>query len=353
MPGEDEEEAKRSHTKVTSYSAESPSGFTKDLLSLAELTPPEFKAILDLADTLKVERQQGRFNHQVPGTSLALMFERPSTRTRVSFEVGMFELGGHAVVLNSSDMQSSRGETVEDTGRVLSRYCQAIAARVVSHHTLELLAKASSIPVINALSDKYHPCQSIADVLTLRQYKKKLKGLKLAWVGDGNNVCNSLLIAASLVSADITVASPKKYQPMPEAISIARHQAEFNDSIVEIVESPVEALEGADAVFTDTFVSMGEDKEKSDRVKAFLPKYQVNEELMSIAKPDAIFLHCLPAHRGQEVTSSIIDGSHSVVWQEAENRLHTEKAILYSIMKRYAKSTKEKMFVNNRMSDDR
>ena len=182
---------------MTTYSGETPSGFTKDLLSLGELTASEFKSILDLADTFKVEREQGRFNHQVPGTSLALIFERPSTRTRVSFEVGMFELGGHAVVLNTSDMQSSRGETTEDTGRVLSRYCQAIAARVASHHTLESLAKASTVPVINALSDKYHPCQALADVLTLRQVKKKLKGLKIAWVGDGDNVCNSLLIAAS------------------------------------------------------------------------------------------------------------------------------------------------------------
>lgn len=336
---------------MTTYSTEHPTGFTKDLLSLSELTASEFKAILDLSDTFKAERSQGKFNHQVPGTSLALIFERPSTRTRVSFEVGMFELGGHAVVLNTSDMQSSRGETTEDTGRVLSRYCQAIAARVASHRTLEDLAKAAAVPVINALSDKYHPCQSIADVLTLRQYKKKLKGLKLAWVGDGNNVCNSLLIAASLVGADITVASPKNHEPLQEAVSIARHQAEFSNSIIEIGESPTEAVDGADAVFTDTFVSMGEDKEKSERIKTFLPKYQVNDSLMALAKPDAIFLHCLPAHRGQEVTASVIDGSHSVVWQEAENRLHVQKAVLYSILKRYAKSTKDRVFVNSRMPD--
>jgi ornithine carbamoyltransferase len=338
---------------VTIYQSESPSGFTKDLLSLGELTPSEFKALLDLADTFKVEREQRRFNHQVPGTTLAFLLERPSTRTRVSFEVGMFELGGHAVILNSSEMQTSRGETNADTARVLSRYCQAIAARVASHQTLEDYAKASSVPVINALSDKYHPCQAIADILTLRQYKRKLKGLKLAWVGDGNNVCNSLLIATSLCGADISVACPRKYEPLPEALSIARHQAEFSNSVIDVMKSPAEAVSGADAVFTDTFVSMGEDKEKRERLKEFLPDYQVNDDLISLAKPDAIFLHCLPAHRGEEVTASVIDGPHSVVWQEAENRLHVQKSILYSILKRYAKNAKDKVFVNSRLSDVR
>lgn len=338
---------------MTTYQSDTPTGFSKDLLSLGELTPSEFKAILDLADTFKVERDQRRFNHQVPGTSLALLLERPSTRTRVSFEVGMFELGGHAVVLNSSETQLARGESVEDTARVLSRYCQAIAARVASHQTLEDIAKASTVPVINALSDKYHPCQAIADTLTLRQFKRKLKGLKLAWVGDGNNVCNSMIIAASLCGAHISIACPKKYEPLPEALSIARHQSEFSDSIIEVIESPSEALAGADAVFTDTFVSMGEDKEKSERLKRFLPQYQVSDELMALAKPDAIFLHCLPAHRGQEVTASVIDGPQSVVWQEAENRLHVQKSILYSILKKYAKNAKDKLFVNNRLGEIR
>ena len=184
----------------------------------------------------------------------------------------MFELGGHSVVLNLGEMQSSRGETPEDTARVLSTFCQAIAARVASHQTLEKYANASIVPVINALSDKYHPCQSIADVLTIRQFKKKLKGVKIAWVGDGNNVCNSLLIAASLSGAHMSVACPKSYEPLPEALSIARHQSEFSGSIIEVMESPSEAVEGADAVVTDTFVSMGEDREKSERLKKFLPK---------------------------------------------------------------------------------
>lgn len=324
------------------------SGFSKDLLSLGELTSSEFKALLDLADTLKLEREQRRFNHQIPGTSLALIFERPSTRTRVSFEVGMFELGGHAIVLNTNEMQSSRGESQEDTARALSRFCQVIAARVGSHTTLEVFSRASTVPVINALSDLYHPCQSIADIQTVRQYKRKLKGIKIAWVGDGNNVCNSLLIAASLCGSNMSVACPAKYGPLQEAVSIARHQAEFSGSTIEIMRSPEEAVESADVVVTDTFISMGQDAEKEERLKKFLPEYQVDEAMMSMAKPDAIFMHCLPAHRGQEVTSGVIDGGQSVVWQEAENRLHSQKAVLYTLLKKYAKNPKEKMFVNSR-----
>ncbi|MGI0090605.1 MAG: ornithine carbamoyltransferase [Nitrososphaerales archaeon] len=336
---------------MTTYSSsDAPSGFSKDLLTLGELTPSEFKALLDLADTFKGEREQRKFNHQIPGTSMALLFERQSTRTRVSFEVGMFELGGHAVVLNASEMQTSRGESREDTARALSRFCQVIVARVVSHRTLEEYASASSVPVISALSDKYHPCQSLADAMTMRQYKRKLKGIKIAWIGDGNNVCNSLLIAASLSGAHMSVACPKKYVPLPEALSIAKHQSEFSGSVIEVMESPAEALDGADVVATDTFVSMGLDGERSERLKRFLPDYQVNDALMSIAKPDAIFMHCLPAHRGEEVTSSVIDGPQSVVWQEAENRLHVQKSALYTLLKKYAKNPKEKMFVNDRLS---
>ena len=333
---------------MTAYTQDAPSGFSKDLLSLSELTPSEFKSLIDLADTFKSDREQGRFSHQVPGTSLALLFERPSTRTRVSFEVGMFELGGHAVVLNTNELQASRGESPEDTARVLSRYCQVIAARVASHETLVRYSKAATVPVINSLSELYHPCQSIADIQTIRQYKRKIKGTKIAWIGDGNNVCNSLLIAASLSGADMAVACPKKYEPLSEALSFARIQSEYSGSVIDVMESPEEALEGADVVVTDTFVSMGNDAEKDERIKSFLPQYQVNEELMALAKPDAIFMHCLPAHRDQEVTSSVIDGPHSVVWQEAENRLHSQKAVLYTLLKKYAKSHKERMFVNSR-----
>lgn len=323
---------------MTTSTTRRPIGFKKNLLTLGELTSYEFKVILDLADTFKIERAQKRFKHQVPGTSLALIFERPSTRTRVSFEIGMFELGGHAVVLNTGEMQSSRGETPEDTASVLSRFCHAIAARVASHDTLEAYTKTSRVPVINALSDKYHPCQSLADMLTIRQYKRRLKGIKIAWIGDGNNVCNSLLIASALSGTHMSVACPKGYEPLPEALSISRGEAKDSGSIIEVMESPSAAVEGADVVVTDTFVSMGDDAEKKTRLKRFLPKYQVNDHLIAAAKKDAIFMHCLPAHRGEEVTDSVLDGSHSVVWQEAENRLHAQKAILYLTMEQYARN---------------
>jgi len=291
---------------------------------------------------LKIERQQRKFVHQVPGTSLALLFEKPSTRTRVSFEVGMFELGGHAVVLNSKEMQISRGETPEDTARVLSGFCQAIAARVYSHETLVRFSAASNIPVINTLSDLYHPCQALADFLTMKQIKKKLKGLEIAWIGDGNNVCNSLLIGAALSGANMTVACPKNYSPLPQALEKADNHSRASGSRIEVIESPREAARNADVIVTDTFVSMGEDSEKDQRLKDFLPEYQVNDALMSLAKPDAIFMHCLPAHRGEEVTSSVIDGLQSVVWQEAENRLHVQKALLYSLLRK-PKSQKDKV----------
>jgi len=307
-----------------------------DLLSLGELSPSEFKSLLDLAEVFRTERRSHRFTHQIPGTSLAVLFEKPSTRTRVSFEVAMFELGGHAVILSPRDMQASRGESAEDTARALSRYCHGIAARVKSHETLLTFARSASIPVINALSDIYHPCQTIADIQTIRQYKRKLKGLKLAWIGDGNNVCNSLLIGAALSGIDMTVACPKGYSPLGEALSIARSHAEHTGSRIDVILDPKEAATEADVVVTDTFVSMGEDGERDARMNAFFPDYQVNEELMSLAKEDAIFMHCLPAHRGEEVVPSVIDGPQSVVWQEAENRLHGQKAVLYSLMKKYS-----------------
>jgi ornithine carbamoyltransferase len=335
---------------MTEYNGES-SGFSKDLLSLGELTPSEFKALLNLAEIFKTERDNHRFNHQIPGTSLALIFEKPSTRTRVSFEVGMFELGGHAVVLNASEMQASRGESAEDTARALSRFCHAIAARVKSHSTLEAYSAAASIPVINALSERYHPCQTVADIQTIKQNKRKLKGVNIAWIGDGNNVCNSLLIGAALSGTNMTVACPKNYTPLPEALNLAIYNSELTGSTIEVVESPREAVKHADVVLTDTFVSMGQEATEEIRLKEFLPEFQVNEELMSLAKPDAIFMHCLPAHRGQEVTSSVLDGLQSVVWQEAENRLHSQKAILYTLLKKYQSTRKERVLVSNRFSE--
>lgn len=307
-----------------------------DLLTLEEFNPAEFKSLLDLADRFKLERKERMFGHQVPGTSLALIFEKPSTRTRVSFEVAMFELGGHAVVLNSRDMQLSRGETLEDTGRTLSQFCHAICARVNSHDTLVSFSRSADVPVINALSDRYHPCQSVADIQAIRETKKNLKGLKIAWIGDGNNVCNSLLIGAALTGMNVSVSCPSKFVPLQEALSKAHEISKLTGSVLEVIESPKDAVKGADVVMTDTFVSMGDEEEKKERLGVFLPNYQVNRELFSKAKADAVFMHCLPAHRGEEVTSEIIDGPRSIAWKETEDRLHAQKAILYTLLNKYA-----------------
>ncbi len=320
----------------------------KDLLSLAEFTPDQFRKIMDLADVFKAERKVHSFLHKVPNTSLALIFEKPSTRTRVSFEVAMFELGGHAVVLTPRDMQLSRGESIEDTARVLSGYCHAISARVMSHETLEKLAAAASVPVINALSDLYHPCQTVADFQTIRELKGKLKGLKIVWIGDGNNVCNSLLIGAALSGSNIMVATPEKFVPDGRAVSLAQKIAKLTDSQIDLIRKPSEAAVDADVVVTDTFVSMGQDSEKEKRLEEFLPEYQVDQSLMSHAKPDAIFMHCLPAHRGEEVSSSVIDGPRSAVWVEAENRLHSQKAILYSLILENERSRRKAQTIRNK-----
>ena len=272
--------------------------------------------------------RQRRPSQKLKGKTVAMIFQKPSTRTRASFETAVHQLGGHAMYLSWNEMQLGRGETIHDTAKVLDRYVDAIMARVFSHEDLEELAKHAQAPVINGLSDKHHPCQILADLLTLLQHKRKLKGLKLAYVGDGNNVCNSLLIGCAKTGVNITVATPAGYRPDPEAVRLAEEAASETGAGVKVIEDPETAVNSADAVYTDTFVSMGLEKEKEERLRAFLPKYQVNEKLFSLAKPDAIFLHCLPAHRGEEVTDQVIDGSNSAVWDEAENRLHTSKALL-------------------------
>lgn len=299
----------------------------RDILSLKELTTEEILTILDTADLFKKQRRKGVLNKPLTDKTLALIFERPSTRTRVSFEVAMRELGGNTITLHSSEMQLSRGESIEDTARVLSRYVDIAMLRVISHKDLIRFAEAATIPVINGLSDLYHPCQTLADLQTIREVKGRLSGLKIAWVGDGdNNVANTLIIACAKLPLKLALACPKPYQPRKEIL-----QEAAGASIV-ITEDPIEAVVDADVIMTDTFVSMGKDAEKDQRLRTFLPKYQVNEHLMSYAKHDAIFMHCLPAHRGEEVTDSVIDGRWSVVWEEAENRLHTQKAILYHLL---------------------
>ena len=301
----------------------------RDILSLVELSSREIDLILKRSSTLARQR---RIQQQLKSKTVALIFQKPSTRTRVSFETAVAQLGGHPIYLSWNEMQLGRGETISDTAKVLDRYVNAIMARVYSHDDLVLLADNADAPVINGLSDKHHPCQILADLLTLIQYKKRLKGLKLAYVGDGNNVCNSLLIGCAKTGVNIAVARPQGYGPDPDAIKHAEEAARTSGATISIVEDPEEAVKGADAIYTDTFVSMGMEKEKETRLSTFIPKYQVTRTLLSHAKPGAIFLHCLPAHRGEEVTEDVIDGPQSAVWDEAENRLHTARGLLSLIL---------------------
>ncbi len=297
---------------------------TKDFLTFEELSRDELSKLIDLSIKFKKEFKKGTIKPLLKNKTLAMIFQKPSTRTRVSFETGMFQLGGFALNLSTNDMQLSRGESIEDTARTLSRYVNVIMARVYDHKMIELLAKNSSIPVINGLSNSFHPCQTLADLMTIKEKKRKLKGLKIAWIGDGNNVCNSLIFGCSRSEINISIATPKGYEPDKKVVKDSK---KYTD--VEIIRNPIDAVKNADVVMTDTFTSIHDRDTK--RIKNFLPKYQVNSSLMKKAKKDAIFLHCLPAKRGNEVTSSVIDGKQSVVWEETENRLHTQKALLASL----------------------
>ena len=298
---------------------------TKDLLTLAELTPKEFVGLIDDSIKLKKELKKGGNKPILKNKTLTMIFQKPSTRTRVSFEIGMYQLGGHAVNLSSNDMQLSRGESVEDTAKTLSRYTDCIMARVYEHDLLEKLAKHATVPVINGLSDTFHPCQILADFMTIKEKKKKLKGLKIAWIGDGNNVCNSMIYGAALAGVNMSIATPKGFEPNKTVVTKAKKSTN-----IELTTDPFTATKNADVVVADTFASIHNLDKK--RLQKFLPKYQVNDKLMKSAKKDAIFLHCLPAKREQEVTSSVIDGPQSVVWDEAENRLHTQKALLAALI---------------------
>ncbi len=304
----------------------------RDLLSLAEFTPAEIKCILDLAAELKQKQKRGEPQTSIlAGKTLGMIFQKASTRTRVSFEVATYQLGGYALFLNANDLQLGRGETIADTARVLSRYLDGLVIRTYAHQDVEELALYANIPVINGLSDLYHPCQVLADLQTIREHKGNLDDLKLAYVGDGNNVCHSLLIAAAKLGLPFFVATPEEYPPAEKVISLARQIAWQTGSQIKILNSPVAAVADADVVITDVWTSMGQEASSKQRRKAFAP-YQVNTELVKHARPDFIFLHCLPAHRGEEVTADIIDGPHAVVWDEAENRLHVQKAILSLVL---------------------
>jgi len=298
---------------------------TKDLLTLAELTPKEFAQLIDYSIILKKELKNGN-KPLLKNKTLTMIFQKPSTRTRVSFETGMYQLGGHAINLSSQDMQLSRGESIEDTAKTLSRYTDCIMARVYDHSVLEKLSKSSSIPVINGLSNSFHPCQILADFMTIKEKKGKFKGLKIAWIGDGNNVCNSMIYGCALSDVKLSIATPKGFEPDKTVI---KESGKFID--IDLTTDPLKAIKNADVVVTDTYTSIHNNDPK--RIKKFIPKYQITQTLMSNAKNDAIFMHCLPAKRESEVTSSVIDGPQSVVWDEAENRLHTQKALLASIIR--------------------
>ena len=262
-----------------------------------------------------------------------MIFQKPSTRTRVSFEVGMYQLGGDAVYLGANDIQLSRGESVEDTAKTLSLYLDCIMARVYDHQDVQRLARSASVPVINGLSDLFHPCQILADLMTIQEHKKKLKGLQLAWLGDGDNVCNDLMLGCSKTGISMTAACPKGYEPLEEIVELAKAEGKKTGGDIAITEEAASAVKDADVIATDTFTSIGKEAERATREATFLPKYQVNTDIMKLAKRDAIFMHCLPAKRGMEVTADVIDGKWSVVWEEAENRLHTQKALLCHLMK--------------------
>lgn len=299
----------------------------RDLLTLHEFTPGEVAEILDLAANLKEKQKNGKSHPYLQGKTLGMIFQKSSTRTRVSFEVAMYQLGGYGLFLSANDMQLGRGESVSDTAKVLSRYLDGILIRTYAQSDVEDLARHATIPVINGLTDLHHPCQILADLQTIKEKKGNLAGLKLAWVGDGNNVCHSLLIGCAKVGMHISVATPEGYRPDEKIVNLAQEDAMLTGSRVEVISDPVEAVTGADVIVTDVWASMGQEAEQEQRAVVFAP-YQVNEKLAAHARPDYIFLHCLPAHRGEEVTAEIIDGPHSVVWDEAENRLHAQKAIL-------------------------
>lgn len=303
----------------------------KDLLSLVDYTSEEVKGLLDLAMKLKVITKEGNCPPLLEGKTLGMIFEKNSTRTRISFEVGMNQLGGKGMYMNARDLQIGRGESIHDTGHVLSGYLDGIMIRANSHEMVKELAEHASIPVINGLTDLSHPCQALADLETIAEEKGELKGLKLAYVGDGNNVAHSLAVACAHVGIDVVVATPKNYEPNQEIMKKASEIASKNGSTVAHTYDPVEAAKDADVIYADVWTSMGQEEEAAKRLVDF-KGYQINDALVAHAKKDYMFLHCLPAHREEEVATSVIDGPNSFIFKQAENRLHAQKAVLASIL---------------------
>ena len=299
----------------------------RDFTRIGSWSSDELKAVLDVADTLK-EAQQAREPHELlPGRTLGMIFQKPSTRTRVSFEVGIAQLGGHGLYLAASDLQLGRGETIRDTGTVLSRYLDAIMIRTFEQDDVEQLAEAADIPVINGLTDYAHPCQALADLMTIREQLGRLSGTRLAYLGDGNNVCVSLMVGAARFGMRFVAATPPGYEPDSTAVTAARRAAVQMGGTVELVSNPQEAARDADAVYTDVWTSMGQEDEAEKR-RSDLADYRIDSDLLQLAADDAIVLHCLPAHYGEEITEDVLYGPQSAVWDQAENRLHAQKALM-------------------------
>jgi ornithine carbamoyltransferase len=303
----------------------------RHFLSLQDFSLTEIVMLLDFARDLKQRQKRGEPHPLLAGKTLAMIFQKPSTRTRVSFEVGMWQLGGHALFLSSQELQMGRGEPIKDTAAVLSRYVDGIMIRTFKHSDVEELASFASVPVINGLTDLLHPCQVLADLLTVEEKLGKLAGLKLAYLGDGNNVAHSLLLGCTKVGMNIAVAGPENYLPLPEITARARENAVTSRCSVLITLDPLEAVKDADIIYTDVWASMGKEEEKSERKNVFAP-YQVNDNILKAARPGALVMHCLPAYRGEEITAGVLEGKQSVVIDQAENRLHAQKALLALLM---------------------
>jgi ornithine carbamoyltransferase len=301
----------------------------KDFLTLATLESSEVEELLQLSADVK--QNPKKYKKALKRQVLAMIFQKSSTRTRVSFEVGVYQLGGTGLFLSSSDLQLGRGETLSDTAKVLSRYVDGIMARVYGHGDIEELAANATVPVINGLSDKYHPCQALADYFTMREHCGELKGKKLCFIGDANNVYRSLVYGGIKLGVNVTLAAPKKYQPEKSFLESARAMAEGAGVSLDVTDDPKGAVAGADVVYTDVWASMGQEAERAERIEIFQP-YQVNQELMDAAGPQARFMHCLPAHRGEEVTDEVADSPASVIFDEAENRMHAQKALMVRLM---------------------
>lgn len=303
----------------------------RDFLTVNDFSAEELDDILHLALKLKDENRRGVVHHLLCGKTLGMIFLKNSTRTRVSFEVGMRQLGGYPLFLNAQDLQIGRGEPIKDTARVLSRYLDGIMIRTFAHGEVEELAAYADIPVINGLTDYLHPCQAMADMLTVLEHKGRLRGLKMTYLGDGNNMAHSLMLACSKLGMDITVATPAGYEPDKTIINAAKANAQESGAVVEITNDALAAASKADVLYTDVWASMGQEAEHAARVKDFAP-YQLNSNVLAVASGDALVMHCLPAHRGEEITDDVLEGPHSVVFDQAENRLHVQKAILAKLL---------------------